>query len=82
MDARAPRCGRSSARPDREVGGRRLETSSNLYGSTTSITGFNLPVYAGNTGGYGFIDFEISNSIISTVFCQPLMDGAPSWEAS
>ena len=28
-----------------------------------------------NTEGYGFIEFEISKSTISTVFCQPLMVG-------
>ena len=35
--------------------------------------GLSLPVLTSNTGGYGFIEFEISSSTISTVFRQPLI---------
>ena len=55
-----------------EVGGLRLEASSNLCGSNKPIMGLNLLVYAWTTEGYGFIEFEISNSTISKVFRQPL----------
>ena len=37
------------------------------------ITSLNLFVSMWNTEGYGFIEFEISNSTISKVFRQPLM---------
>ena len=41
----------------------------------TTTTGLNLLIYAWNTGGYIFIEFEISNSTISTAFRQPLITG-------
>ena len=57
-----------------EVGRTRLETSSScVCASNNPITGLNLLVYALTTEGYGFIEFLISNSIISTVFRQPLV---------
>ena len=34
-------------------------------------------VHAGETEGYGFIEFEISNSTVSTVFRQPLVSAMP-----
>ena len=33
-----------------------------------------VSVYAWETGGYGFIELEISNSTASTVFPQPLKE--------
>ena len=42
----------------------------------------NLLVYAWNAEGYGFIELEISNGIISTVFRQPLINVHPSFSAS
>ena len=49
-----------------------METSSSLFGSNKTITGLIKFVDAWNTEGYGFIEFEISNSTISTVLRQPL----------
>jgi len=40
--------------------------------SEKPITGLDLPVYARKKEGYGFNEFEISNSTISAVFRQPL----------
>ena len=62
----------TNANTNREVGGIRLETSSTFFGSEKPITGLVLLVYAWTTEGYGFIEFEISNGTISTVFHQPL----------
>ena len=45
-----------------------METSSRLFVLKKPIAGLNLLVYARKSEGYGFIEFEISNSIISTVF--------------
>ena len=56
-----------------EVGGIRLETSSSCLGSIKTIMGLNVLVYAWTTEGYGFIELEISNSVISTAFRQPLI---------
>ena len=47
-------------------------------GSEKPITGLILLVYARKPGGYGFNEFEMSNSTISTVFRQPLNYRAPS----
>ena len=43
-----------------------------LFGSNKPITDLDLLVYAWHTEGSGFIEFEISNNTISTVFRQPL----------
>ena len=61
---------------EREVGGIRFENSSRCVGSNKLISSLNSPVYACNTEAYGFIEFEISNSTISTIFCQPLVQTA------
>ena len=53
-----------------DLGGMRLETSSRFVGSKGPISGLTLLVYAWKAEGYGFIEFEISNSIILTVFRQ------------
>ena len=50
-----------------------METSSSLFASNKPITGIVLLVCARETEGYGFIEFDISNSTISTVFRQPLI---------
>ena len=42
-----------------------------FFGSTKHVAGLDLLVCAWTTEGYGFIELEISNSTISTVFCQP-----------
>ena len=44
--------------------------------------GLYLLAYAWNTEGYGFVEFEISNSTSSTVFCQPLTTAscASTWK--
>ena len=55
-----------------EVGGIRSETSSRCLGSSKPITGLNLLAYAWKTEGYNFIEFEISDCTVSTVFRQPL----------
>ena len=47
-----------------------------FVGSEKPITGLDLPVYARKTEGYGFNEFEISNSTISAVFRQPLSECA------
>ena len=55
-----------------EVGGIRSETSSKYYGSKNLSR---APIYRymrETQRGYGFIEFEISNSTTSTVFRQPL----------
>ena len=44
-----------------------------FVGSQKHITGLSLLVYARKAEGYGFIEFEISNSTTSTVFRQPLI---------
>ena len=49
------------------------EGSSKLFGSKRPVAGLNLLVHAWNTEGYGFIEFEISNSTVSFVFRQPLI---------
>ena len=51
-----------------------MEASSRFVGSKTPITALSQrTVICGNSRGNGFIEFEISNSTISTVFCQPLI---------
>ena len=40
-----------------------------------SLSGALLYWYVRETQGYGFIEFEVSNSTISTAFPQPLKDG-------
>ena len=54
-----------------------METSSRFVGSKKLIAGLNLLAYyiCYKTEGYGFIEFEMSNSTISTVFRQPLNIG-------
>ena len=49
-----------------------METSSRFFGPTKPGTSLKSLVHAWNTEGYGFIEFEISNSTISTGFRQPL----------
>ena len=40
------------------------------FGSNKHLTGLNLLVYARNAEGYGFVELEISSSMISTAFRQ------------
>ena len=49
-----------------------MEISMSFAGSEKPITGLILLVYPRKPGGYGFNEFEMSNSTISTVFRQPL----------
>ena len=58
-----------------EVGGIRLETSPRVLGPQRPIASLKLLVYAWKTEGCGFVESEISNSTISTVFRQPLTNG-------
>ena len=44
------------------------------YPAQKAYHGSQFIVYAWNTGAYGFIEFEMSNSTISTVFRQPLKE--------
>ena len=49
-----------------------METSMSFVSSEKPITGLDLPIYARKKEGYGFNEFEISNSTISAVFRQPV----------
>ena len=49
-----------------------MESSMSFAGSEKPITGLIFLVYARKPGGYGFNEFEMSKSTVSTVFRQPL----------
>ena len=49
-----------------------------LWFQRQPIAGNNLPAHVRNTEGYGFIEFEIPSSTVSTVFRQPLRVGGAS----
>ena len=60
----------------KEVGGMRSEASSRCLGLNKGVS--HGPQFVGTcmkTEGYGFVNFKISNSTISTVFHQPLEEG-------
>ena len=44
-----------------------------VAGSDKPVAGLVILAHARTTEGYGFIEFESSNSTISTVFRQPLV---------
>ena len=70
----------STIRLEWEVGGIRLETSSSCSWVSKANHGPQCTGVCVKIGGYGFIEFEISNSTISAVFRQPLIERR-SWPA-
>ena len=50
----------------------KYESRRDLWDQQKPISGLNLLVCASNTEGYGFVEFVISSSTVSTAFCQPL----------
>ena len=56
-----------------EVGRIQLEASSKVFGSKKPAAGLNSLVYAWQTEGCGFIEFDISSSTTPTILRQPLL---------